>query len=301
MQIKKIKQKAQSLSKIIKIVESKKNITLINILKLSKQISFYFERASESKRLIEVLSKKYAIDLELLKHDNGSFFSLFSKNKAKFNKNLWIYITEIEQYETNSYSKHEKALLANVQVEDPIIAIGLRAMEFCTNNNMNLIYSQDENDVEGLTKILPSIIQNYLKLNGFHNVRFVINSSKLKQSYLEILPLNELNFNLKQNKMDLEERVDLKKLHIYPNVDSFVENELNSYLTYMTLTLLSESAVIYQKYKLVAENQKINDLEQKQKELRLATLRAKREYEVEQISLLSKKKDLLHLLRGNND
>ncbi|QCZ36732.1 hypothetical protein [Mycoplasma nasistruthionis] len=65
-------------------------------------------------------------------------------------------------------------------------------------------------------------------------------------------------------------------------------------MTYITLTLLSESGLIYQKYKLVSENQKIHDLEKKQRRLTLEVIRAKRELEVEQISILSKKKVLLH-------
>ncbi|WP_406617511.1 MSC_0622 family F1-like ATPase gamma subunit [Mycoplasmopsis adleri] len=301
MHIKKVKAKSDSLNKILKVVESKKNITLINILKLSKQINFYFERANQSRILINELSKSREIDVEILKPSTEDFFSgikkLFYKKKEikkQSHNNLWIYVTEEEKFQTNSYDKHEKSILKYMNKGDSFIAIGKKAITFVDEHKLNKVLQFEENNVETLSKQLPSFIFNFLKMNGFHRVRFVINSSKIKQNFQEVLPLNEINFNLKSNNVRLEEQVKINKLNIYPNINSFIESELYSYLTYVSLTLLSESALIYQKYMLVSQNQKINDLEKKQKQLKLKIIRVKRENEVEEMSLISSKKDLLH-------
>ncbi|MFA7699111.1 hypothetical protein ABC615_00900 [Mycoplasmopsis synoviae] len=58
--------------------------------------------------------------------------------------------------------------------------------------------------------------------------------------------------------------------------------------------MLSESALISEKYKLVALNKTLNDLDEKLRLLNIRIEREKRELEVEQISILFKKKDLLH-------
>ncbi|WP_406614345.1 MSC_0622 family F1-like ATPase gamma subunit [Mycoplasma corogypsi] len=304
MHLKKIKQKTTNLSKIIKIIESQKNITLINILKLSRQISALFQRAHNSKEMIQFLLSKYNVKNTLLASDSFSGATLktiFKKQKSITHKTLWVYITEEEKYETNSYAKHETNILHEVQPGDFFISVGKRANSFCEAQNFQVLEKFSENNVEQLSVALPTIITNFLNNNGFHNVRFVINSSKLKQAYLDVLPLKELNFNLDVRGENLKDLVDLRKLKIYPNIDEFIASELNSYLTYISLTLLSESALIYQKYQLVAQNQKINELEDKQKHLRLQLLRTKREHEVEQISILSKKKDLLHTAKEQHE
>ncbi|QNM93342.1 hypothetical protein H9M94_01780 [Mycoplasma sp. Pen4] len=300
MHIKKIKEKSESLSKITTIVESKKNITLINILKLSKQIAFYFERANQSKKFIETLEAKYAISNPLIQPELDINFSILNKlfksktTQKLLSKTIWVYVTETEQYETNSYSKHEKNILKNADKDDYFIAIGESANKFCQENNFNVVYSSMQNEIISTAQEIVNFIENFINFNGYHNVKFVINSSKIKQEYLDVIPLQKMNFNLNIKKSKYEEFVDIDKLKIYPDVDTFIDSEIRSYLTYITLTLLSESGLIYQKYKLVAENKKINDLEKKGRKLRLEILRAKREREVEEISILSKKKILLH-------
>ncbi|WP_426461453.1 MSC_0622 family F1-like ATPase gamma subunit [Mycoplasma hafezii] len=293
MHIRKIKSKYESFEKIIKIVESNKNITLINILKLSKQISFYYERAVFSKDIILTLAKEKNLDSQFLKPSQINLFET-KQNKNKPNRTIWVYVTEEEQYSTNSYAKFENNLLQEYKKQDVIIAIGKRAIDFAVANQFKILFCTENNDVEYLSSLLPLIIQKDINQNGFANLYYIINSSKVKNMYLNVLPLEKLNFNLNVQHYKLEEQINIKKLNVFPDLNSFVESEINTYLTYMTYTLLSESALIYHKYKLVAQNQQINDLEKKQKQLKLQMLRSKREDEVEQMQLLSKKKDLLH-------
>ncbi|VEU73704.1 hypothetical protein [Mycoplasmopsis anatis] len=81
MNIKKIETKLNNLDKIYKIVESNKNVTLINILKLSKSINNYFERSRYSKELIKTIQNKYNVTHEFLK---ASTFSSLFKGKNHF-------------------------------------------------------------------------------------------------------------------------------------------------------------------------------------------------------------------------
>ncbi|WP_416756282.1 MSC_0622 family F1-like ATPase gamma subunit [Mycoplasma aquilae ATCC BAA-1896] len=296
MHIKKIKQKAESLDKILTIVESQKNINLINILRLSQQIGMYCQRANQAKSYIDYLASNYAVANPLIEPVNNHYLTFLSKLTPKNSityKTIWVYITEEEKYETNSYQKYEKYLLQNFAKNDSIVVIGNRAKTFAQENNLDIIFENNFNDVAYLTDILPDFLEAYLDANGFCKIKFVLNSSKTKQLSLNVIPLSELNFDLdlyhKQSNF-----MSIEGLNIYPNINGFIKSQLKAYLTYMTLALLSESNLIYQKYSLVAINQKINDLEKKQKRLALEVLRAKRELEVEQISILSKKKDLLH-------
>lgn len=210
-------------------------------------------------------------------------------------KSIWVYITEEEKFATNSYQRHERNMKKSIDFKrDFLIVIGKRANEFATKHKAHVIFSHDKNDVEFLVKILPKFLQNYLKTNGFHNLNFVINSSKLKEAYLSVLPLNKLNFKIERNLQNKVESVDTSKLKIYPEIKEFINSEFESYLTYVSLSLLSESALISEKYKLVALNKTLNDLDEKLRLLNIRIEREKRELEVEQISILFKKKDFLH-------
>lgn len=290
MNVKSLVNKRESYTKIKKIVESGKNITLINILRLSKQNVFYFERSLQAKYYIESLAKRYEIKHSLILQKQLKILSKLSRVKS-----IWVYITEEEKFATNSYQRHERNMKKSIDFKrDFLVVIGKRANEFATKHKAHVIFSHDKNDVEFLVKILPKFLQNYLKTNGFHNLNFVINSSKLKESYLSVLPLNKLNFKIERNLQNKVESVDTSKLKIYPEIKEFINSEFESYLTYVSLSLLSESALISEKYKLVALNKTLNDLDEKLRLLNIRIEREKRELEVEQISILFKKKDLLH-------
>ncbi|AKB10934.1 hypothetical protein ABC565_01445 [Mycoplasmopsis synoviae] len=290
MNVKSLVNKRESYTKIKKIVESDKNITLINILRLSKQNVFYFERSLQAKYYIESLAKRYEIKHSLILQKQLKILSKLSRVKS-----IWVYITEEEKFATNSYQRHERNMKKSIDFKrDFLVVIGKRANEFATKHKAHVIFSHDKNDVEFLVKILPKFLQNYLKTNGFHNLNFVINSSKLKEAYLSVLPLNKLNFKIERNLQNKVESVDTSKLKIYPEIKEFINSEFESYLTYVSLSLLSESALISEKYKLVALNKTLNDLDEKLRLLNIRIEREKRELEVEQISILFKKKDLLH-------
>ncbi|WP_029512971.1 MSC_0622 family F1-like ATPase gamma subunit [Mycoplasmopsis iners] len=286
MNLKKIKEKYEILNKIQKIVASKKNITLVNILKLSKEIGFYLDRVNFSKAIIQHLLSKF----------NNENIAL-NKNKSLLNKavTLWVYVTEEEKYNTNSYKRHELAIEQNADLKrDSFILIGQRAMSFGKKHNLNIVFEHQENEVEKLTELLPKLIVKQFISTNITDLNFVINSSKIEQKYIKLLPIKENNFALNYHKNQEFLTQEFAKYRIFQELDDFIESESESYLTYATLSLLTESALVKEKYKLVVQNKTLNELEEKISKQKRIYLRQKRELEIEESSILSKKKDMLH-------
>lgn len=181
MNKKSIETRYNSLKKIYKIVESNKNITLINLLKLSRSISFYLDRMNYSKYIIEEVLKKFSVDQSTLNKKNN----LISFTKLK---TLWVYISEEEKYSTNSYQKHEKHLVNVIDKNnDQIIVIGERAIRFAQKHNYHILFSYKQNEITYLSQILPKIIINSFQTQDFVNLNVIINSSKIKQKTYSII------------------------------------------------------------------------------------------------------------------
>lgn len=288
MNIKKIKEKQEQLIKIYKIIESRKNITLVNILKLSKIVSFYLDRTNLSKVIIEEFLKKFNIINSTLDKKN-SILNFKSKT------NLWVYVTEEEKYSTNSYKKHEDTIIEKANIErDKFIVIGQRAVNFAEDQKLHVIYQEKENNVATLSKILPTLIINTFKNNEVNQLNVVINSSKISHKYIKLLPIKENNFEFKYHTKSSLKIDNLTSYKIYPNLDNFVESELENYLTFAIVSLLMESSLVKEKYNLVVQNKTLNDLEEKIAKQKRIYLRFKKDLEIEEISILSRKKDLLH-------
>ncbi|UUD36439.1 hypothetical protein NPA08_01205 [Mycoplasmopsis citelli] len=288
MNLKKIKEKKVNLDKIYKIIESKKNITLVNILKLSKEILFYLQRSNFSKDLITLLNEKFSID--------NSFLSKSPIIETVKGKKIWVYITEEEKYGTNSYQKHYKTLTENADFnEDLFILIGEKSQELPVSTEQQILFKSDENIVLKLIEILPKLIINIFKQYKISELNFVINSSKIKQKYITLFPLEKNNFELTyySQKGPLN-TFDLDKYKIHPEPNLFVESLFEHYLTFSAMSLLMESALVKEKYNLVAQNKSLNDLEEKIRKHKILYLRTKKDLEIEEISILSPDKDLIH-------
>ncbi|VEU74965.1 Uncharacterised protein [Mycoplasmopsis citelli] len=288
MNLKKIKEKKVNLDKIYKIIESKKNITLVNILKLSKEILFYLQRSNFSKDLITLLNEKFSID--------NSFLSKSPVIETVKGKKIWVYITEEEKYGTNSYQKHYKTLTENADFnEDLFILIGEKSQELPVSTEQQILFKSDENIVLKLIEILPKLIINIFKQYKISELNFVINSSKIKQKYITLFPLEKNNFELTYYSQNGPlNTFDLDKYKIHPEPNLFVESLFEHYLTFSAMSLLMESALVKEKYNLVAQNKSLNDLEEKIRKHKILYLRTKKDLEIEEISILSPDKDLIH-------
>ncbi|EPL02726.1 hypothetical protein CP02DC14_1709, partial [Chlamydia psittaci 02DC14] len=68
----------------------------------------------------------------------------------------------------------------------------------------------------------------------YSSVRFVINSNKNYDSFFTILPINEFDFdkfvtyNAEEN--SYLENLEITKFKIYPNINEFVNTELNIFI-----------------------------------------------------------------------
>lgn len=140
MNVKSLVNKRESYTKIKKIVESDKNITLINILRLSKQNVFYFERSLQAKYYIESLAKRYEIKHSLILQKQLKILSKLSRVKS-----IWVYITEEEKFATNSYQRHERNMKKSIDFKrEFLVVIGKRANEFATKHKAHVIFSHDK-------------------------------------------------------------------------------------------------------------------------------------------------------------
>ncbi|MBN0919018.1 MSC_0622 family F1-like ATPase gamma subunit [[Mycoplasma] gypis] len=303
MNLKKLQNKLASYTNIYKVIESEKNITLINILKLSKQNNYFLSRSIQSKHFIEQITQRYEVNNEIIKSSKKIQNKFLQKLKLNTKTpKLWVYITEKEKYETDSYAKHEESLNKNADFKkDIFISIGERANNFCKQKKANVVFEYKKNDVAFLSNFLPKYIENFIENNGYHDINFIINSAKIKDSWLSVLPIEKFNLRLDEVNKFIPNDIDFKNIKIYPNIDNFIESEVHSYLTYITLTLLNESSIVNEKYNLIAQNKIINDLEDRLFVLKKFVNREKRQLEVEEISLLSYKKDLIHQRKGKDD
>ncbi|UUM24633.1 hypothetical protein NPA12_02975 [Mycoplasma sp. 3686d] len=249
---------------------------------------FYLQRSNFSKDLITLLNDNFLID--------NSFLSKSGIAHINKGQKIWVYITEEEKYGTNSYQKHYKTLTQFANMEkDLFILIGEKAQTLPIAKKEQILFKHESNHVAKLIEILPKLIINIFKQYKISELNFLINSSKLKQKYITLFPLERNNFELTYySQKGISNTFDLSKYKIHPEPNLFVESLFEHYLTFSTMSLLMESALVKEKYNLVAQNKSLNDLEERIRKHKILYLRTKKDLEIEEISILSPDKDLIH-------
>ena len=114
MYLKELETKRNNLENVKTKVNNDKNILLINIMKMSKKMAFYIQNAMLNRDLITSLNQKYDLDSSLIELENPflqkekahKFRNIFIKEKQ-----LWIYVTEVQKYSTDSYTRYENKIL----------------------------------------------------------------------------------------------------------------------------------------------------------------------------------------------
>lgn len=290
MHLKIIEQKKNALNNILLKVNNEKNIFLIKIMKLNQQLAFHTKNAVVNKNLILNLQQKYDIKNDLL--SNKSF--LKKNNKKK----LWIYITEEQKYSTDSYSRYEETILKeNKNSKDDFITIGEQARLFCDKHKFNVLKSYSKNDFKNNEiNELFIVIKMLFLTSEYSNVRFIINSNKNYDGYFTILPINNFDID-KFVQYSLSEKtylnnLDLTKFQIYPNINEFINNEINIFLQNSINALICESSFYSAKNGLVTTNKIIKEIEEQQYKLTRKIARIKSENEIEELSLLTRSKKI---------
>ncbi|MDC4163179.1 MSC_0622 family F1-like ATPase gamma subunit [Mycoplasma bradburyae] len=311
MDIKKLERKQASLKNIHTLVESKRDVTLIKIFKLSKRFEHFYKRAIDSKTLLDILHKKYN-----LKNPFYEDSSLLAKNKFinltldkvedmffVSKKRLWIYVTETQNAAADNYSRYDRAILKQEDVHnDQFITIGEHAKSFCEKNKLEVVQHYKENDFKELSKTIPEIIRLKIESGDIIDINFVINSNKIKNKFLKILPIKE--FELDTSYYEKAETLlveDIDKYKLYNNLQEFIVNEINSYLRNVVTSLLVESSLIIAKNNLVKYNKTISDLDETLINLRREILKQKREIEIQELQMLTRSNESMVKMDSSND
>lgn len=306
MDLNKIEGKLKNLKRIEQKVNNDKNILLIDIMKKNRLLSFYVKNARHNKDMILVLRDEYAYKNLLVSKDDYPYksISFIKKIRNLFIKprELWIYLTEEQKYSTDSYSRYESKILEKIKkTNSDFIAIGKRAIEFCSSNKLNAIYEIDNSDIySDLSWRLCQIIKFLFSQDNYESLRFVINSNKNIDGHFTILPVDEFNINILSDSRFENDNLEIKSFKIFPNMDQYVSAQISSFIENSIQSLLVESSFYKSKVGLVSTNKIINELEDEMKKISKKIIRIKRENEMEEIVLLTSNNKKYLYREGNN-
>ncbi|MBU4690542.1 F0F1 ATP synthase subunit gamma [Mycoplasma sp. ES3157-GEN-MYC] len=293
MHFKKIEQKKSSLENIYLRVNNEKNILLINIMKLNKKLQFYVENALTNKVLINELQKQYIVKSNFINKNqfkSSKFTSLISKLFKK-PKQLWIYLTEEQKHSTDSYTRYEKMILTKIKkVNADFITIGQRAYEFCNQNKLNLLKNYDNSVIEKeLANELTYLVKYLYADEMYDSVHFVINTNKAFKEDFTILPIDNFDVNKLTDSKSQISNLNIKNYEIYPNIEKFIDSQIDIFLSNAIHSLIIESYFYNAKNNLISTNQIIKQLDEEILKLNKQIIKHKREKEIEEIVMFFRK------------
>lgn len=289
--------KLENLKKINMKVNNDKNILLINMMKLNKNLSYYIQSAIKNKNLIDAVGNQYNIkNMFVHKNTKSNFLNKIKQIFVK-QKELWIYTTEQQKYATDSYSRYERYILEKTKNKNvDFITIGDRAYNFCKQNKFNVIKDFPTNTQSILAFELSQIIKILYLEQNYRKVRFVLNTNKNFKGSFTILPTQEFDvYKLSSSTLIETNKLDIKDFKIFPNVETFIDNEANIFIENVVNSLLIESSFYTTKNALVTANKIIKDLDENIMKLSRQAMRVKRQNEIEEIIMLTSnnKNDIL--------
>lgn len=281
--------KVENLKKINMKVNNDKNILLINMMKLNKNLSYYIQSAIKNKNLIDAVGNQYNIkNMFVHKNTKSNFLNKIKQIFVK-QKELWIYTTEQQKYATDSYSRYERYILEKTKNKNvDFITIGDRAYNFCKQNKFNVIKDFPTNTQSILAFELSQIIKILYLEQNYRKVRFVLNTNKNFKGSFTILPTQEFDvYKLSSSTLIETNKLDIKDFKIFPNVETFIDNEANIFIENVVNSLLIESSFYTTKNALVTANKIIKDLDENIMKLSRQAMRVKRQNEIEEIIMLT--------------
>ena len=289
--------KVENLKKINMKVNNDKNILLINMMKLNKNLSYYIQSAIKNKNLIDAVGNQYNIkNMFVHKNTKSNFLNKIKQIFVK-QKELWIYTTEQQKYATDSYSRYERYILEKTKNKNvDFITIGDRAYNFCKQNKFNVIKDFPTNTQSVLAFELSQIIKILYLEQNYRKVRFVLNTNKNFKGSFTILPTQEFDvYKLSSSTLIETNKLDIKDFKIFPNIETFIDNEANIFIENVVNSLLIESSFYTTKNALVTANKIIKDLDENIMKLSRQAMRVKRQNEIEEIIMLTSnnKNDIL--------
>ncbi|ACF07158.1 Uncharacterised protein [Metamycoplasma arthritidis] len=298
MYLKNLVQKQNNLNNVKMKVNNDRNILLITIAKLTKHLSYCINSSLLNKKIIASIAKKYELNNLIANEalDNAKENKFLKKIKNLFvkEKQLWIYFTEEQKYATDSYGRYERKIKANIKKADAdFIAIGQRANWFCKKNDLNVLLSIQEQDKNNgdLSVALTQIVRALYNQQNYSRVFFVINTNKSYDEPFQILPLNNYNLEklIRGAQDEDNELIDTSDFKIYPDIENFIEAQIDIFLENTIHSLVIESSFYNAKNALVVANKAINELDKTLEKLTKTIHSIRRENEVEEITMLTRK------------
>lgn len=272
----KVQKNIKNLKKIREIIEISKFDTLHKIQKSAKITDTYFDMALIAKNLLEFVQKEYGIKTSSISTNNVGV--------------LWIFVTPDNGMMKLSNTKFERMLNENYNHEtDSVIALGKDATSFAESQKMNLAFSDDES--HGHDHSISNLILSLIENKEIGSVKFVLNSPKIKNEPITILPISE--FNLKtENEIS---KVN-KKYKFYPSLPSSVKTILDSYIQRLVTGFIRETNYMYLKEKLIRHEESLKNVDQRIDVKKANLNKLERKIETEELIFVSQT-----ARGGNND
>ncbi|CAT05032.1 Uncharacterised protein [Mesomycoplasma conjunctivae] len=278
------KEKLVNFKKIYDLVTLNRNISLIQINQLLKNIKM----AHEFFLIGQFFLNKY----DDRRNKTQYFLSNLKQKLTKQNKKtLWIYPSSDEKYTQNFFDQIEQIILDNWQEGDQIITIGSKANEFAKKHNFEHIeHYKDFKQLSETSKEIAAYINFSIKNNLLKAVKVAIYSNKVDNHIANIFPLNQFEFKLENNNTNLEKVVAAANdFKFFPNFDEFYQSQLEIYFSSACHILFLESQFIVYKNKLIHENSLLKEIEEKTQKLKTTILKIERELEIEELNLIKPK------------
>ncbi len=267
MNLLKKQRKINNLKKIYDIVEISKFST-INELNKAIQISeTAFEMAFVAKSIFELAKNKYKI-----------------KNKFITNQkdlpNVWVFATLPSTLLSTSYERYMKVIEKGFRKDkDIMIAIGSIAVEFAKEKKYQIILESDT--MHNHSHVVSATISNLFINNQVNQVKFVLNSSKIEDKEITILPLDKLSIKrTKQQKLDVRTK-------FYPSMVHSLETTMTIYINRISAALLKEGEYFYLKEKLLRHETSLKSIDDRVAEKTKEVNKIRRKIETEEMILIT--------------
>lgn len=264
---KQLQSSIQNLTKIREIIEISKFDTMQKLQRAIKTSDTFIEFAFYAKNLINFVSEKYKI--------SGQAF------KDKENRTLWVYATSEKEIMSSIDIKFQKMIDEGFnKSKDYIIALGEEAVNHSEKMGLRSVYkNRTLDDVEDK---VASIINSMYLLKHVSFVKFIVNSPKVIDSPITILPISKLNIQSKDSLLDFN-----KKYSIYPSITESLKSLTQTYIYQMSSGLLKEAKYYHLKEKLVKNEESLKSIDDKVDRLKKDIIKINRKEETEEMILVS--------------
>lgn len=264
---KQLQNSVQNLGKIREIIEISKFDTLQKLQHATRISSTFIEFAFYAKNLIHFVSKKYKISGQHI------------KDKTK--RTLWIYATSEKEILSSIDTKFRKILEDGYDhAKDCIIALGDEAVKLATEKGFDIIYKNTS--LEGVEDKVASAINSLFLLRQVSQVKFIVNSPKVTDEAITILPIEKLNIKSKDSLLDFN-----NKYSIYPSITESLKSLTQTYIFQMSYGLIKEAKYYHLKEKLIKNEESLKAIDDKIDKIKKGVIKIARKQETEEMILVS--------------